>query len=52
MLYAFDLCGSAIPLLDVDKTGDDRWYVVHVPIADRLCGEQLNAPRKKGLHNG
>ena len=44
VLYVFDPRRSAILLLDVDKTGDDRWYVVHVPIADRLCGEQLNEP--------
>jgi hypothetical protein len=36
MLYAFDPRRTAIILLGGDKTGDDRWYEVNVPIADRL----------------
>ena len=35
-LYAFDPRRSAILLIGGDKTGDDRWYDTHVPIADRL----------------
>lgn len=35
-----------------DKTGDDRWYVVNVPIADRLYDEHLQQLRKEGLING
>lgn len=36
VLYAFDPRRCAILLLGGDKTGDDRWYAVHVPAADRL----------------
>ena len=40
-LYAFDPRRMAILLIGGDKTGDDRWYEVHVPIADRLYDEHL-----------
>ncbi|MDN5752183.1 MAG: hypothetical protein L0H15_02740 [Nitrosospira sp.] len=40
---------SAISLIGRDKTGDDRWYDVHVPIADQLYDEHLEQLRKKGL---
>lgn len=39
VLYAFDPRRSAILLLGGDKTGDDRWYVVNIPVADRLYAE-------------
>ena len=48
-LYAFDPQRSAILLIGGDKTGDDRWYDVHIPIADRLYDEHLNQLRKEGL---
>jgi len=48
-LYAFDPRRNAILLLGGDKTGDDRWYDVHVPIADRLYDEHLKELRKEGL---
>jgi hypothetical protein len=32
-----------------DKTGNDRWYEEHVPIADRLYDEHLELLRKEGL---
>lgn len=51
-LYAFDPLRSAILLIGGDKTGDDRWYDVHVPIADRLYDEHLEQLRKEGLING
>jgi hypothetical protein len=41
VLYAFDPRRMAVLLLGGDKTGDDRWYDVHVPIADRLYDEHL-----------
>jgi len=41
VLYAFDPVRTAILLLGGDKTGDDRWYKVNVPIADRLYNEHL-----------
>ena len=51
-LYAFDPRRSAILLIGGNKTGDDRWYVTHVPIADRLYDEHLEQLRKEGLIDG
>ena len=44
-LYAFDPLRNAILLIGGDKTGDDRWYDVNVPIGDRLYDE----PSRKQL---
>ncbi len=49
VLYAFDPRRSAILLLGGDKTGDDRWYERHVPIADRLYDEYLQELRDEGF---
>ncbi len=35
-----------------DKTGDKRWYDMHVPFADRLYDEYLEQLRKEGQFNG
>lgn len=51
-LYAFDRRRSAILLIGGDKTGDARWYDVHVPIADRLYDAHLEQLRKEGLIDG
>ncbi|MEW5885292.1 MAG: type II toxin-antitoxin system RelE/ParE family toxin [Pseudomonadota bacterium] len=51
-LYAFDPRRSAILLIGGDKTADERWYAVHVPVADRLYDERLDELRKEGLING
>ncbi len=51
-LYAFDPRRRAILLIGGDKTGDDRWYDVNVPVADRLYDEHLEQFRKEGLING
>ena len=51
-LYAFDPRRSAILLIGGDKTGDARWYDVHIPIADRLYDEHLEQLRKEGLIDG
>uniref|UniRef100_UPI003D0B67AD type II toxin-antitoxin system RelE/ParE family toxin n=1 Tax=Sedimenticola sp. TaxID=1940285 RepID=UPI003D0B67AD len=40
-LYAFDPRRMAILLIGGDKTGNDRWYEVNVPMADRLYDEHL-----------
>ena len=48
-LYAFDPRRTAILLLAGDKTGDDRWYDVNVPIADKLYDEHLHSLKKEGL---
>jgi hypothetical protein len=47
-LYAFDPRRMAILLMGGDKTGDDRWYDVHVPIADRLYDEHLVQLKREG----
>lgn len=49
VLYAFDPRRTAILLLGGDKTGNKRWYEVHVPLADRLYTEHLATLRKEGL---
>lgn len=41
LLYAFDPRRVAIILIGGDKTGDNRWYDVYVPIADRLYEAHL-----------
>lgn len=51
-LYAFDPRRSVILLIGGNKTGDDRWYDVHIPIADRLYDEHLAQLRDEGLIDG
>ena len=41
VLYIFDPRRVAILLLGGDKTGDDRWYEKHVPLADHLYDDYL-----------
>ena len=41
VLYAFDPLRCAMLLIGGDKTGSDRWYEIHVPIADHLYDEHL-----------
>jgi hypothetical protein len=52
ILYAFDPRRAAILLVGGDKTGNDRWYDVHVPIADKLYDTHIEMLRKEGLING
>ena len=49
ILYAFDPRRSAILLIGGNKTGDDRFYEVYVPIADRLYDDYLDELRQEGL---
>jgi hypothetical protein len=49
VLYAFNPLRNAILLIGGAKTGDDRWYEVHVPIADKLYDVHLVELRKEGL---
>jgi hypothetical protein len=51
-LYAFDPRRSVILLIGGDKTGDDRWYDVNVPVADQLYDLHLEQLRKEGKING
>lgn len=48
ILYAFDPRRAAILLIGGDKTGNDRWYIEHVPIADTLYDEHLQELRREG----
>lgn len=49
ILYAFDPRRTAILLLGGCKAGDERWYVVHVPVADRLYDEHIAQLEREGL---
>ncbi len=51
-LFAFDPRRSAILLIGGDKTGNDRWYDVHIPIADQLYDDHLDQLRREGLIDG
>jgi hypothetical protein len=51
-LYAFDPRRMAILLIGGDKTGDDRWYEIQVPIADRLYDEHIRQLRQEGWLDG
>jgi len=48
VLYAFAPQRTAILLLGGDKTGNNRWYKVNVPIADRLYDEYLEELEQEG----
>ena len=48
IFYAFDPRRAAILLIGGDKTGDDRFYARHLPIADRLYDEHLEELRTEG----
>ena len=52
ILYAFDPRRCAILLLGGDKTGNDRWYLSQVPLADRLYDTHIAILRKEGQING
>jgi len=52
ILYTFDPRRTAILLIGGDKTGDDRWYEEHVPLADRLYDEHLEALKKERTDDG
>jgi hypothetical protein len=49
VLYAFDPRRAAILLIGGDKTGDDRWYETHAPLADEIYDRHLAALKKEGL---
>lgn len=49
VLYAFDPRRVALLLIGGNKTGNDRWYIEYVPIADQLYDEHLQTLRKEGL---
>jgi hypothetical protein len=41
VLYAFDPRRAAMLLIGGDKTGDDRWYEVYMPLADAIDDRNL-----------
>lgn len=49
ILYAFDPRRNAILLIGGNKAGNDRWYEIFVPIADRLYDAHLAQLKKEGL---
>ena len=49
VFYAFDPRRTAILLIAGDKTGDERFYVRLIPVADRLYDEHIETLRREGL---
>ena len=52
VLYAFDPRRCALLLVGGDKTGKNRWYEKHVPLAERLYDVHLDALAKEGHNHG
>lgn len=46
-LYAFDPLRVGILLIGGDKTGNERWYEEHIPIADRLYDEHVDQIKRE-----
>jgi hypothetical protein len=46
-LYAFNPKRLAILLIGGDKTGNDLWYQVNVPMADRLYDRHMEELREE-----
>lgn len=49
ILYAFDPRRTAILLIGGDKTGADRWYETHIPLADSIYEKYCEELKKEGL---
>jgi len=49
VVYAFNPIRAAILLVGGDKTGNDRWYEINIPIADRLYDRHLEELKKEAL---
>jgi len=47
VLYAFDPRRAALLLIGGDKTGNNRWYEIFVPIADALFTQHLKEISEK-----
>jgi hypothetical protein len=52
ILYAFDPTRTAVLLIGGSKAGDDRWYKVNVPKADKLYAEYLERLKAEETTNG
>ena len=48
VLYAFDPRRTAILLIGGTKKGDDRWYEVNVPLAEKLYASHLEQLMEEG----
>lgn len=48
VLYAFDSRRAAILLIGGDKTGNNRWYDIFVPMADHIYDCHLEQLKKEG----
>ena len=49
VFYAFDPRRTAILLIGGDKTGNDRFYEIYIPKADKLYDEHLKELKEEGL---
>jgi hypothetical protein len=49
VLYALDPRRTAALMIGGNKTGDDRFYELMIPVADRLYDDYLIEIRKVGL---
>ena len=49
VFYAFDPRRNAILLIGGDKTGNDRFYEIYIPVADDLYDVYIEELRKEGL---
>jgi hypothetical protein len=49
VLYVFDPRRHAILLIGGDKTGQDRWYEKHVPLAEQIYSKYLQELKQEGL---
>lgn len=49
VLYVFDPRRRAILLIGADKTGQDRWYEGHVPLAEKIYSRYLRELKREGL---
>jgi hypothetical protein len=52
VLYAFDPRRTAILLIGGTKKGDDRWYEVNVPLAEKLYASHLEQLMEEGSIDG
>jgi hypothetical protein len=49
VLYVFDPRRLALLILGGDKTGEPRWYELHVPRAEKIYDQYLAELRREGL---
>jgi len=52
VLYAFDPRRTGILLLGGKKGGNERWYVINIPEADRLFEDHLEILKREGGERG